>query len=456
VNRSCEFHGNHKADDMSDNSEERSKRFTLKGWHVTIASIVAVVGLIALYIVVTRSRLDRRLEALRAAGYPTTLAELAEYNKLPAGTPNAAGVYVGALAAYVPPLDGTNVPYLGVVQWPDRGKPLPEPMAKAVSQCLADNQLCFSLLHKAAGIQDCDHDWDWRQLAATSFSQLGDVKHCAQLLALGAAYYSHTGDPNAAMRCIEDGLRLVDSLRREPALVQYLVRVACVGLTVASLDRSLNAATFTDEQLRELDKALTATAGTLDLTQAMITERCILIETCRNPFLMAGPGQSAGPRMLPGMTRTGIADTLDYMGDCIEASKLPLAERLAGFREAARKMDDLSFLHVMIKMLAPSTGRVAELSLRAQTHVDLARTALAIERYRLATGKVPERLEELVPQYLKEVPIDPFDGQPIRYKRTDPGYRLYSILEDGRDNGGKDKTEVIRGNPYDWPFIVTR
>ncbi len=441
---------------MSDNNEERSKRFTLKAWHVTFVAIAAVVGLIALYIVVARSRLDRRLEALRAAGYPTTLAELAEYNKLPAGTPNAAGVYVGAFAAFVAPLDGTNVPYLGPAQWPDRGKPLPEPMAQVISKCLADNKLCLSLLHEAAGIQDCDHDWDWRQLAATSFSQLADVKHCAQLLALGVAYYSHTGDPNAAMRCIEDGLRVADSLRREPALIHYLVRVACVGLIVGSLDRSLSATTFTDEQLRELDKTLTATAGTLDLTQAMITERCIMIETCRNPFLMAGPGQSTGPRMLPGMTRTGIADTLDYMGDCIEASKRPPIERLAGFREAAKKTDELSFVHVMIKMLAPATGRVAELSLRSQAHVDLARTALAIERYRLATGKVPERLEELMPQYLKEVPIDPFDGQPIRYKRADPGYRLYSILEDGQDNAGKEKTEVPRGDPYDWPFIVTR
>ena len=91
VNRSCEFHGNHEADDMSDNGKGRSKRFKLKSWHVTLAAIVAVVGLIALYIVMTRARLDRRLEALRAAGYPTTLAELAEYNKLPAGTANAAG-----------------------------------------------------------------------------------------------------------------------------------------------------------------------------------------------------------------------------------------------------------------------------------------------------------------------------------------------------------------------------
>jgi len=440
---------------MSDNNQERNRRFTLKSWHVILAIILVLAGLIALYIVIARGRLDRRLEALRAGGYPTTVADLAEYNKLPAGAPNAAGVYMAAFAAFALPLDGANTPQLGTAKWPDRGKPLPEPMVKAISQCLADNQQCLSLLHKAAGIQDCDYDWDLSRLP-TGLPQFGDIRYCAQLLALGTVFYSHTGDPNAAVRCVEDGLRLADSLRRRPALISYLVRTACVGLALGNLERSLNVATLTDGQLTELDRALTATAGTLDLTQTLITERCIMIETCRDPFLLAGPGQGVRPRMLPGMTRTGIADTLNYMEDCIKASKLPPPERLTRFREATKKVEDLSFIHFTIKMLAPGLGRVAELDSRVRAHIDLARTALAIERYRLTTGKVPERLEELVPQYLKEVPIDPFDGNPIRYHRTEPGYRLYSIGEDGQDNGGKEKAEVKSGEPYDWSFIMTR
>jgi len=282
------------------------------------------------------------------------------------------------------------------------------------------------------------------------------VRHCAQLLGSAATYYASTGDPNAAAASIEDGLRLVDSLGREPALLSYLVRTACTGLAVHSLAECVSTTSLTDEQLTELDKALAATAGTLDLAQALITERCVMIEECRDPSLAVGTGQGVGPRVLPGMTRMGIEDTLNYMEDCIEAAGRAPTERLAGFRAANKKVEELPFLHVMIKMLAPATTRVAELDLRTRVHLDLARTALAIERYRLATGKIPERLEELVPQYLKAVPIDPFDGQPIRYVRTDPGYRLYSILEDGQDNGGKEKAEMKKGDAYDWPFIVTR
>ncbi len=79
-----------------------------------------------------------------------------------------------------------------------------------------------------------------------------------------------------------------------------------------------------------------------------------------------------------------------------------------------------------------------------------------MERYRLARGKLAEQLRELVPQYLEQVPIDPFDGQPIRYRCTAPGYRLHSILEDGQDNGGRERGEVKSGEPYDGCFIVTR
>jgi hypothetical protein len=415
---------------MSDNRKEQSKRFTLKGWRFILVALMVVAGLLALYIMITRGRLNRRLEALRAAGYPTNFAELAEYNKLPEGVPNAAGLYTEAFAAFS---EGPS----------------------ALADRLASNGQCLALLHQAAGIPDCDYDWDWREYT-TGMSPLTDVRHCIQLLGSAATHYASAGDPNGAMTCIKDGLRLADSLRREPTLIAYLVRTACIGAMVASLQEGLGATAFTNAQLVELDEAMVASAGTLDFTQALITERCFMIETCGNPMLVGTPGKGIRSQVFRSVTRGEIDDILDYMHDCIEASRLPLTERLTGFGNATKKLENLPVFHFMMKLLAPPINRAAEIDLRARAGIDLARTALAIERYRLATGKVPESLEELVPQYLREVPIDPFDGKPIRYIRAERGYRLYSTLEDGQDNAGKDKNEVNRGEPYDRPFTVTR
>jgi hypothetical protein len=49
----------------------------------------------------------------------------------------------------------------------------------------------------------------------------------------------------------------------------------------------------------------------------------------------------------------------------------------------------------------------------------------------------PGRLEELVPEFLPEVPIDFMDGKPIRYRRRPDGsFVLYSVGWDGLDGGG--------------------
>ena len=52
-------------------------------------------------------------------------------------------------------------------------------------------------------------------------------------------------------------------------------------------------------------------------------------------------------------------------------------------------------------------------------------------------GHFPARLEELVPKFVPELPIDPFGGEPFGYRRTDDDYLLFSFGTDGDDDGGK-------------------
>ena len=86
--------------------------------------------------------------------------------------------------------------------------------------------------------------------------------------------------------------------------------------------------------------------------------------------------------------------------------------------------------------------------------MESAQVAIAVEHFRLDTGKLPERLDELVPKYMEKVPIDPFDGKPLRYKRLEKGYTIYSIGEDGKDDGGQKRKPGKEG--YDYPFTVHR
>lgn len=59
---------------------------------------------------------------------------------------------------------------------------------------------------------------------------------------------------------------------------------------------------------------------------------------------------------------------------------------------------------------------------------------LAMRVFEMEKGRLPETLEELVPEYLDAVPADDFDGEPLRY---DPEKRIiYSVGENLLDDGG--------------------
>lgn len=80
---------------------------------------------------------------------------------------------------------------------------------------------------------------------------------------------------------------------------------------------------------------------------------------------------------------------------------------------------------------------------------DAARTAIELEQYRRKTGSWPERLEQLVPDFLPVIPPDRFDGEPIKYSLIEGRPVLYSIGVDRVDDGGKGP-EVERPCAHFW------
>lgn len=63
--------------------------------------------------------------------------------------------------------------------------------------------------------------------------------------------------------------------------------------------------------------------------------------------------------------------------------------------------------------------------------------SLALHTYYAEHGSYPAALTALIPDYLSAIPADPFAlKDPLRYKKTNKSYVLYSIGPDGKDDGG--------------------
>jgi hypothetical protein len=74
---------------------------------------------------------------------------------------------------------------------------------------------------------------------------------------------------------------------------------------------------------------------------------------------------------------------------------------------------------------------------RRDAMLSLMRTDLAIRRYQQRHGNWPETLAAVVPDELKAVPIDPFSEKPLVYRVAGDDFVLYSVGQDGVDDGGK-------------------
>jgi hypothetical protein len=108
------------------------------------------------------------------------------------------------------------------------------------------------------------------------------------------------------------------------------------------------------------------------------------------------------------------------------------------------------------KLMLPALGNAVKKFAYAQSSVDLARVAIALERYRLAHGEYPESLDALAPQFIAKLPHDVIGGQPLNYRRTADGqFVLYSVGWNERDDGGvvvftKGSTPTVDINQGDW------
>lgn len=85
----------------------------------------------------------------------------------------------------------------------------------------------------------------------------------------------------------------------------------------------------------------------------------------------------------------------------------------------------------------------------------LLETRLALELYRRQHDAWPEKLTDLVPEYLTDVPTDPFSGKPLVYRRNGKSFTLYSFGKDGVDSGGKspedgDPDRNLSNGDIDW------
>jgi hypothetical protein len=309
----------------------------------------------------------------------------------------------------------------------------------------------ISLLLKAAKKPGCyfEHQYD-RPNIEMLFPELHTTRQNARLLALDARCKAATGDLRAAFADLNAMFALAQNVSNEPMLIATLVGCAIDSMAKDTLQTILAAHQPGAEEL-EIVKINTAFSYQKQMQRALRYEEAFRFNIYCDIGKQYGFFNLGSDK--PSRENLAITSYIYHV--------FLMDNELKAERWYSKKIDELAakpyyqvkdqwrnleqdFGHkpsaapqsMLVASVFPALERYVETMVRADAQRSVAELALAMCRYRAAMGKYPESLQELAPHLIAFVPIDPFDGKPIRLKQSEEEIVIYSVGPDGIDNGG--------------------
>lgn len=449
----------------------RMKQILRWGGIVLATIICALLLALVIFRESGRRQVEAEIAKIRAAGEPVTWEELDRWYVEPPPGQNAAAIYTQAFANLVDQKNATNLPVVGLANLPELGEPLSAEMKAAIADCLQTNAAALELLHQAAGLHECRYPVDLLKGFATLLPHVPKARSAARILTLQAISSAEEGRADQVLRALLDGLAVASSFRQEPILISRLAGITINGLMVSGLEQSINRVAFSDAQLEELMTALADAERAPGMARTMAGDRASgsgmfeRIRTGRLQFQeLFGEDYTQHRALLINSYRVGGRTEheetyyLRLMGDYLSAVRQPLQKRVPTAEAVSERLDSIPRFYMLCQLLLPVWDLAIKKDVQCLAQLEVARTALVVQRYRLANGKLPAALAELMPTYLEAVPVDPFDGQPLKFKPLAAGFVVYSIGRDSVDNGGRAKNDEGRQfqDGTDITFTVVR
>lgn len=262
-----------------------------------------------------------------------------------------------------------------------------------------------------------------------------DVRDTAlTMLQLDSLLADDRGDPDRVAGNVLAALNVSRSIGPDPFFQYQTLRCRLRGVATTQLERAL-AVSHLGNGLDVLQAAWAAEAEEPLLRYAILGERAYYSDltdrlasgdpAAAEEAKQAGAEESAA-RFASWRQRALVsgdhAQFLRWMGRAAEAARLPAEQQPAAFKALPQveQSRDFALTHPRAAaVLAQAPQFWASTAL-----MRCAATGVACERFRLVRGRWPDTLDALCPEFLPAVPLDPFDGQPLKYTKRPDGLTI--------------------------------
>jgi len=394
---------------------------------VAAAAIAILLMLNAYFIWSTGTQLEGRLAALRQAGDPIQLSDLACQ---PIPPEKNADVFLRRAAD---DLDAIQKELMAI--YPERRYP-PETVAPAdqerLEKIFAAYPKVMPLLEQAADCPDNDPQLDC-SLPTTRFIEYlfkrpEQHRLLNRVMLARSAFLLSKGRPDDALSTQVLTLRLTRQWRREPLMIGYLVTVACELGAMQGVNRVLQAGPVSASARQALDAELVLHDTMDGYNWALRSERAFSLSAFREYrvtvfWLTRGFGNDVMLRLL------------DLYDQYLEKGSRPYAKVVSEQSAATRPSVSLrNPLGGLVTTLEPSLAAIRDPAERTRA---LSRSLRVLNAIQARVPSVSDQVPKLTDLGLPEqATIDPYNGEPLHVKKLPEGWMVYSVGRNLVDDGG--------------------
>lgn len=247
------------------------------------------------------------------------------------------------------------------------------------------------------------------------------VSQGLELLALEALWEKNPAD---AVDSIEFGLRWATK-DDCPTLIGLMIKIAQLHIILNPIEKLLHESELSAEQLARLSQALAAAQLPEEQFHQVMLRDVYTFEKLVGEL-------KEGKHSMEDVVNAGLPIALAFLPDSYLESErkayinhqiLESESQLELARPQARAESELNPMNVSQTFFAPATSRAQAQFMVTRSRISINRLMVALEQHKLAHGSYPGRLEQLVPEFLTELPVD--TAHPARLsKKLGFGYRI--------------------------------
>ncbi|MHB8994197.1 MAG: hypothetical protein ACYC63_02990 [Armatimonadota bacterium] len=273
---------------------------------------------------------------------------------------------------------------------------------------------------------------------------LASFRAIARVLAMEAEVHRIDGDHLGAAGSALNGLMVAQAASSQRTLISYMVGTACEAYAIRSLDETIP--NLKAAELRQVLARLLQIESTCLPIQETLDSEESFGRMCFQTMMKASAQQQRqmaaelglAPPELKTMVESMNLQSWQAIGEMYNllrgVAKMPYPRRP---RPIPLPKDPFA------EIIMPVGDKVLFKHAQSLTELHLREAELASRAYLLEKKQVPPDLQTLVPDYLPQVPSDPFGEGPLRSAVVNEKLVIYSIGPDMKDDGGK---------PLDTPF----